>query len=205
MTTHRVLALMLAVLLVLPDGALAAKKKKCRRLCKATIAACVTDQGCASLPKRRDRKRCKRTCKKNTLAQCRQDSDKTRCVPPTPTTTTRTTLPTGPLVRPIHRADRARRQRRLPNINPEPGVSVFSVLRRRHRGSRSAGSEQRDHPPGQQDGYVANARDGTVSVVDLPSRTTPASTQSAPSRRRSPSLRTALGSTSRTPRRTRFR
>jgi YVTN family beta-propeller protein len=181
MTARRLLAVVLVVLLVVPGAADAArKKKKCRRLCKDTIAACVAANGCADLAKRRDRKRCKRSCKKNTLAQCKLDNDRTRCVPPTTTTTT-TTLPAGPLVGPTHSSPiaLAANDAFLVNVNPEADtISVFSVLPEPTKLAEvTVGGDPSSvaiHPDSVT-AYVANARDGTVSVVDLQSRTTEAS------------------------------
>jgi YVTN family beta-propeller protein len=175
MGTYRLMAVVLVVLLAVPGGSEGAKKK-CRRLCKGTIAACVADNGCTSLPKRRDKRRCKRTCKRDILAQCGQDADRTRCVPPVTTTTT--TLPPGPLVGPTHSSPiaLAANDAFLVNVNPEAdSISVFSVLPAPVKLAEVAvGGDPASvaiHPDSVT-AYVANARDGTVSVVDLPSRTT---------------------------------
>ncbi len=64
------------------------RKKNCRRLCEDAITACVAEKGCLELPRRRDRRRCKRSCKTEILRTCRLDTDRTRCVPPPPVTPT---------------------------------------------------------------------------------------------------------------------
>src|SRR4029453_16418992 len=95
MRSHGLVAI-LPVLMLGGIPAAAAKKKNSRRLCKDTIAACVADNACADLPRRRDKRRCKRTCKTDTLQACRVDTDASRCAPPPPVTTTTTTTTPPP-------------------------------------------------------------------------------------------------------------
>ncbi|MFN8546182.1 MAG: hypothetical protein U0807_18525 [Candidatus Binatia bacterium] len=80
MSGSRSLRVLLAVVLVTSLGVAAGAgrgKKKCKRLCKSTIGACVT-QSCAQLPKKK-RGKCKTSCKRTTVAACKQDQDRTRC------------------------------------------------------------------------------------------------------------------------------
>src|SRR4029453_3729698 len=116
------------------------------------------------------------------LAQCKLDADRTRCVPPTTTTTTTTsttttTLPPGRLVAPTHPSPiaLATNDAFLVNVNPEADtISVFSVLPEPAKLAEVAvggdPSSVAIHPDSVT-AYVTNARDGTVSVVDLTSRT----------------------------------
>ncbi len=181
---------LVAIVLVLLIGVLPAdakKKKNCRRLCKATIAACVAENACSELPRRRDKRRCKRTCKTDTLQACRVDTDRARCVPPETTTTTTTTT-TSTLVTttttppPTHvGATRSSPIALSPDnavlvtVNPDANsLSIFSVLPTPAKLTELVvGGDPQSvavHPNGGT-AYVANARDGTVSVVDLVAHT----------------------------------
>jgi hypothetical protein len=74
--------LLLAVLAA--DPGLAAKnKKKCKKLCRATVSACVTT-ACVDLP-RKEQRQCRRGCKRSTIAACKLDTDTTRCLAPSGT------------------------------------------------------------------------------------------------------------------------
>lgn len=81
-------ALLLTILgfTALPD---AEAGKACRRVCKPEIVACR--DGCNTLSGRA-RRRCRKTCRRNIIATCREDPEG-RCVVPSSTTTT--TLPRG--------------------------------------------------------------------------------------------------------------
>jgi DNA-binding beta-propeller fold protein YncE len=136
---RRLIVLLLLVLLVGSDPAPAKRaRKKCRKLCRGTIAECIAST-CDPLAKRKARRRCKAQCKRQTLAACRKDEDRTRCVPTTTTTvpttetttTTTTTIPppsepfSGPTV-PIAVADN---DAYLVNVNPDANtVTVFDHL-----------------------------------------------------------------------------
>ena len=56
----------------------AAKKKKCKKLCRADVSACVATT-CADLPRKQQRL-CRKGCKRTTIAACKLDTDATRCI-----------------------------------------------------------------------------------------------------------------------------
>ena len=85
----RILLIVLCALALNVGSADAAKKKKCNKLCKDDIATCRTD--CSEL-KGKAKRKCKATCKKESLQACAANPDPNDCVPPTTTTSTTTTL-----------------------------------------------------------------------------------------------------------------
>lgn len=179
MRTHWTIALVLiagiaAIVAVDPTDA-ARRKKNCRKLCRQTITECIADEGCAERPKRRQRLRCRRRCQNTTFKACRQDSDRTRCVPPAPSTTTTSTLPPGPPL-PSRSSPIALSQSQvfLVNVNPESdSITVFDAQADPTKLAEVAvGGDPESvaiHPDSTK-AYVANAQDGTVSVVDLATR-----------------------------------
>ena len=72
--------LFLLIVLAADPGLPARKKKPCKKLCRDTVATCVTAT-CLDLsgkPKRQ----CRKACKKSTIAACKLDQDTTRCLAP---------------------------------------------------------------------------------------------------------------------------
>ena len=173
MRARRLLPLILSVLVAIAPAEGQNRKKKCKRLCRSDIAACKAQAGCAELPRRRDRKRCNKGCRRTTLAACRADQDRTRCAPPTTTTTTIPPAPPQPSrSSPIALS---RDQTFLVNVNPEADtVTVFDAVGNPTKVAEVAvggDPESVAINPNNTVAYVANAEDGTVSVVDLASRT----------------------------------
>jgi len=70
-----------------PSSADAGRVRRCKRLCRPLVAACVQTQGCAALPTRHDRRSCKRSCKRQFVDACKAD--------PNTCSTTSTTLTPG--------------------------------------------------------------------------------------------------------------
>ena len=183
---------LVAILLVVAVGVLPAdakKKKHCRRLCTGTIAACVVDNACTALPRRRDMRRCKRTCKTDTLQACRVDTDATRCVPPPPTTstttsTTTTTTTTSTTTTLARRSDKSSPieitadGRKIVVANSDTNTASFFEVGGNGLLTKlvevAVGFEPRsvatlvDKPWA----YIANTVSGTVSVIDLENYTT---------------------------------
>jgi hypothetical protein len=81
------LGIMSALLALAASSADAGRVRRCKRLCRPLVAACVESQGCAALPKRHDRRSCKRSCKRELVGACKAD--------PNACSTTSTTLPPG--------------------------------------------------------------------------------------------------------------
>src|SRR5262249_59535965 len=122
------------VLLVLSAPAPAKRsRKKCAKLCRDAIHECAATT-CDPLPKKKLRRRCRKQCRHQTLAACRQDPDRTRCVPPTTTTTvetttTTTTLQVFPVSGPIFPIAIAQNDAYLVNVNPDVDtITVFGQL-----------------------------------------------------------------------------
>jgi hypothetical protein len=73
-------AVLLLSVVLAADPGLAAKKKPCKKLCRAEVSACVAT-ACADLT-RKPLRVCRKGCKRSTIAACKLDQDTSRCVAP---------------------------------------------------------------------------------------------------------------------------
>jgi len=77
------------LLVVLAAAPGLAAKKKCKKLCRDTVSACVTTT-CVELPRKQQR-RCRKGCKRSAIASCKLDQDTTRCFAPSGSDTAKIT------------------------------------------------------------------------------------------------------------------
>jgi hypothetical protein len=74
-------AVMLSAGLMLSGGT-AAAAPKCGKLCKSVISSCKA--GCNEITSKKDKRKCKKTCRSSALSRCKQTPKDARTCPASP-------------------------------------------------------------------------------------------------------------------------